>query len=334
MKVFEISIGEHSARLTGYVQDTSRELPALNRCPAILILPGGAYSYCSDREAEPVAVAYMQAGFNAFVLRYTTSNKVPVDQVVRGAVAESEAALTYLRGHADELHIDPDKIAVIGFSAGGHVAAVLGTAGNVRPNVMVLGYANLRDYTHGDKNHEGKPYSILDKISADTPPAFLFATQGDTLVPAVNSLLFAQKLAECKVPYEVHIFAYGDHGASIGTRVLERPDSPANIEVGSWVGMSVTFMNHIFNKDALVPKKEEVTRFCLDMKIRRLMENAESRKIVQVYLPQLVQMYDSNPKCGAISVRSLQLYSNGMFRDETLAEFEKALDKLNPAQSQ
>lgn len=326
MKVFEKPIGNRNAMLTCYVQDFSRELPALANCPAVLILPGGAYCYCSDREGEPVAIAYLQAGFNAFVLRYTTGQDVPMEQVFGNALPEAEQALDYLRTHAGELHILPDQIAAVGFSAGGHLAAALGTYGRVRPNAMVLGYAVASGGVESLHMHADIP---MEKIDEATPPTFLFATQGDRLVPAVNSLLFAQRLAEEKIPYELHIFAYGDHGASIGTPVLNRKEEPANTEVSSWLPMSVTFLHHIFNKDVLVPGKKEVLTFGLDMKIGTLMDNAQSRKVIHDCLPELEAVYAKGPSCGAISIRSLQTYSDGIFPEEKLAVLDRELAKLN-----
>ena len=70
MKITQIPMGAHNAQLTCYLQDPCTEMPALDRCPAILIFPGGAYAFCSDREADPVALAFLNAGYNAFVLRY------------------------------------------------------------------------------------------------------------------------------------------------------------------------------------------------------------------------------------------------------------------------
>lgn len=73
MKITQIPMGAHNAQLTCYLQDPCTEMPALDRCPAILIFPGGAYAFCSDREADPVALAFLNAGYNAFVLRYSVS---------------------------------------------------------------------------------------------------------------------------------------------------------------------------------------------------------------------------------------------------------------------
>ena len=77
MKITQIPMGTHNAQLTCYLQDPCTEMPALDRCPAILIFPGGAYAFCSDREADPVALAFLNAGYNAFVLRYSVSQNCP-----------------------------------------------------------------------------------------------------------------------------------------------------------------------------------------------------------------------------------------------------------------
>lgn len=81
MKITQIPMGAHNAQLTCYLQDPCTEMPALDRCPAILIFPGGAYAFCSDREADPVALAFLNAGYNAFVLRYSVSQNCPVEEV-------------------------------------------------------------------------------------------------------------------------------------------------------------------------------------------------------------------------------------------------------------
>lgn len=214
MNQFTHPVGRRSATLTGYVQQTSSALPNLNVCPAVLICPGGGYAYCTDREAEPVALAFLNAGYNAFVLRYTVSTSCPGAEVFDNALAEAEESLIYLHDHAEELHIDPDKIAVLGFSAGAHLTGALGTMGRIRPAALLLGYGV---YAADGVAMGVQMPNVLNHIDAQTPPSFLFATQGDRLVPASNSLDFASRLAALHTPYEIHIFSYGDHGASLGT---------------------------------------------------------------------------------------------------------------------
>ena len=139
MKIITVTLAPNQAVLTCYLQDQSPKMPNAAIRPAMLVVPGGGYQYCSDREGEPVALAYMAQGFNAFVLRYTADATTPIDK----ALQDGTAAMDYLRANAAELEIDPQQIAAVGFSAGGHLVASLGTLlpKAQRPNALVLGYA-------------------------------------------------------------------------------------------------------------------------------------------------------------------------------------------------
>lgn len=136
MKCFSVNIGPNKAELTCYIHSESRELSNATKRPAVLVFPGGGYAACGDREAEPVALAYMAEGFNAFVLRYSVGPNATFDQ----AFADAECAVKTIRQNEAEWGIMPDRVSVAGFSAGGHLAAALGTMGIERPNAMVLGY--------------------------------------------------------------------------------------------------------------------------------------------------------------------------------------------------
>ena len=139
MKIITVTLAPNQAVLNFYLQDKSPEMPNAAIRPAMLVVPGGGYQYCSDREGEPVALAYMAQGFNAVVLRYTAAETIPIDK----ALQDGAAAMDYLRANAAELEIDPQQIAAVGFSAGGHLVASLGTLlpKAQRPNALVLGYA-------------------------------------------------------------------------------------------------------------------------------------------------------------------------------------------------
>lgn len=234
--------------------------------------------------------------------------------------------MDYLHRNAGDLHIDPEQIAVVGFSAGGHLAASVGTMGRVRPAAMLLGYAV---FSVPGKALGMELPDLLQQVDDQTPPAFLFATQGDHLVPATQSLQFATLLAERKIPYEMHIFAYGDHGFSTGSRHIANPQNPENPESAVWQGMALGFLNHIFNHDVLVPAPEEVKEFCLDMKIGTLLDTPQSAALIQQLLPELAQYVQQEPGSRGISVNDLQFYSNKMFDEEKLAALNEALVKLN-----
>ena len=122
MKVIQKTIGEHAV-LTGYLHEPSQEMGNISAYPAMLVLPGGGFRFCSEREGEPVAMAFFAEGYQAFVLDYTTVTKKP-DAVMGDPMKDTELALKYLRDQTEEWHIAPGKVAMIGFSGGGHLAEI------------------------------------------------------------------------------------------------------------------------------------------------------------------------------------------------------------------
>ena len=150
--------------LTTYVAGTHPSLPFNDKRKAILILPGGGYTACAGIESEPIAHHFLASGFNAFILEYTTlATGSPLWPT---PLIDASAAMKYIRDHAEELHIDPENVFVIGFSAGGHLAASLGTMwdndeieallgiekGYNRPTGMILSYAVTSIDVHGHKS--------------------------------------------------------------------------------------------------------------------------------------------------------------------------------------
>ena len=117
------------AKLIAYVAGVSSEMPFNDKRKAVLIIPGGAYWLQSDAEADPIAHYYMAMGYNAFVLRYSVGRGV--DSVWPKPLLEASAAMKFIRDHAEKFHIDPDYVFVIGFSAGGHLAAAVATSTTV-----------------------------------------------------------------------------------------------------------------------------------------------------------------------------------------------------------
>ena len=243
MKIITVTLAPNQAVLTCYLQDQSPKMPNAAIRPAMLVVPGGGYQYCSDREGEPVALAYMAQGFNAFVLRYTADATTPIDK----ALQDGAAAMDYLRANAAELEIDPQQIAAVGFSAGGHLVASLGTLlpKAQRPNALVLGYAaTLGAMWTVAGRQEPDLHALVDD---DTPPTFLFATQGDALVPVKNSLVFADALADHSIPFALHLFPTGAHGISLATACTSGPEaSRVNPATAQWLPMSVDFLQKLW----------------------------------------------------------------------------------------
>lgn len=197
--------GDPAVTLTTYVHDASPELSNAKLRPAVLVFPGGGYQFCSDREGEPIALAYMAKGYNAFVLRYT------VKKDVETPLHDAETALETIMEKAGEWKVDKSRIAVIGFSAGGHLAAHLSVAGRLRPAAAMLGYPCILD----KKIEDIQLPDLTGKVDATTPPCFIFSTSEDKVVPIANSLDFASALDKAKVPFELHIYQNGEHGLSL-----------------------------------------------------------------------------------------------------------------------
>lgn len=126
---------ERNVSLTAYLQGVEGEFGNIPKRPGILVLPGGGYQMCSDREADPVAFPYLKAGYQVFVLRYS----VKKDALWPQPLEDYDAAMDLIRSRAQEWKLYPDKIAVIGFSAGGHLAGAAATMAKNRPAAAILG---------------------------------------------------------------------------------------------------------------------------------------------------------------------------------------------------
>ena len=228
------------AKAVVYILDQSPEI-SIDRRPLIIVCPGGAYRYTSDREAEAIAMQYTSMGYHAAVLRYSVAPaRFPA------AFLELARTVALIREHGDEWCVDKDKILVSGFSAGGHLAAGYGVFWGedwvnqslgvdreaLRPNGMILAYPVISagEYGHLEsfRNLLGDDYEDETKrrrqslelwVNKDTPPAFIWHTYEDTLVPLQNSLMLVIKMAKQNIPVGFHLFEKGGHGLALGTWV-------------------------------------------------------------------------------------------------------------------
>ncbi|MCL2512803.1 MAG: alpha/beta hydrolase [Oscillospiraceae bacterium] len=263
-KNIELYDGKPHIHMTAYIAEKSKEMRN-NKRGAVLVLPGGGYGFTSDREAEPVAKMFFAAGYNTFVLRYSTGG----DAFMYNSLLDACLAMKIIRDNADEWNIDKDKITVCGFSAGGHLAASLGTLWKlgiiretlgceneyIRPDGMILCYPVI---TAGEKANKGSfrnllknenpaeaelnLFSLEKQVDADTCPAFIWHTADDQSVPVENSLYFCEALSKFKVPFELHIFPRGPHGLSTATaEVANRPEEDIPY-VARWVEMALLWL--------------------------------------------------------------------------------------------
>lgn len=228
---------ERQVTLTAYTQPVGGKFDYITKRPAVLILPGGGYQYCSDREADPVAFAYLKAGYQAFILRYSVGRHAAWPN----PLTDVEQALEMIRTRED-WQVYPDKVAVIGFSAGGHLAAAAAVMAKERPNAAVLGYAVAGEDVKGCNSTAPDTTQFVDR---HTCPCFLFATCTDTLVPVRNSIDFMSALSKAQITFESHIYAYGPHGFSTGDAAVHNPATALCSRASDWVQDSISWLQDV-----------------------------------------------------------------------------------------
>ncbi len=259
MKVFEINLKEkypfldaESANpvLTAYLQYDNMEgaeHPFFFVRPAMIVCPGGGYASISHAEAEPAVVEFLRLGFNVFLLEYSV---LPARWPQ--ALRELAATVDLINTNAEEWNIDKDRIAVSGFSAGGHLAASYCTVRNCEEitsvidpkpvHAAVLCYPVINGehiegfgpgHVHTIRNLSGNPVmteEIQEKFNLDrhvdaniTPPTFIWHTVEDRYVPINNAFSYAKALSNAGVPFEMHIFPGGMHGQATSD-IRSNPD--------------------------------------------------------------------------------------------------------------
>lgn len=243
VKTEKIILNEkRNVTLTTMMPAMEDEFGKIKSRPAVLILPGGGYNICTDSEAEIVAYPYLQAGYHAFVLRYSVSEH----KTWPNPLIDYEQAMDMIRSKAEEWHVIPDKIAVIGFSAGGHLAACAATVARNRPAAAILGYAATGVTLTNLSHPEVAAIVPVEHVDDDTCPCFLFAARDDSLVPVRNTVDFELALIEKGIMYESHIYAYGGHGFSTCDESLS--DGRQCSRVPRWVGDSIEWLEDLFGK--------------------------------------------------------------------------------------
>jgi acetyl esterase/lipase len=220
---------------------------------AVVVCPGGGYGHLAEHEGRPVAEWLNTVGVTAFVLKYRLGPRYKHPAMLQDAAR----AVRTVRARAGEWGLDPARVGILGFSAGGHLASTAGThfdAGkpdaadpvervSSRPDVMILVYPVI---TMREKTHAGSRKNLLgesptpelvallsneEQVTKETPPAFLVHTMTDTAVPVENTLAFVSALRRAGVPFELHLYERGPHGFGLGTA---RPNRPADPVLSTW----------------------------------------------------------------------------------------------------
>lgn len=243
---YTIPLWEHGA--PGALGNEDRDVPTLTVYPpldptksgtAVIVAPGGSYVHlASNHEGRQVANWFNALGVTAFVLKYRLGPRYhhPIE------LGDAKRAMRLVRSRTEEFRIAPDRIGMMGFSAGGHLASTLGThfdngdsqaadpveRVNCRPDFLILGYPVISftaPYAHAASatNLLGENPSLQLRqelsnelhVTSSTPPTFLFSTDADTVVPPENSVSFYLALRKAGVPSELHIFEKGPHGVGL-----------------------------------------------------------------------------------------------------------------------
>ena len=254
------------ATLTVYAREPSGSIADNGRRWGVLILPGGGYGVVAPAEGEPVALAFLAAGVQAFVLNYSVApSRWPQ------AFLEEAAALAFLRSNAGRYGMDPHRIAVCGFSAGGHLAGCLANLWNdpliqerlglapaeVRPDAAILSYPVIS----APLSQNGSTFPILlgealpsgeyarlsleTSVTSANPPTFLWCTWEDGSVPMENTLTYASALRREGVPFDLHVFHHGPHAMGLATPDCARDEAHHDARAAGWHPLCVSWLRSL-----------------------------------------------------------------------------------------
>lgn len=259
--------GDKAATLTAYIQDNIPAQAGRVR-PAVVICPGGGYHMCSEREGEPVALAFAARGFQAFILDYTVIDSGDAAQgsaLLPFALRDLAQAVALVRDRAEEFSVDADRIVLAGFSAGGHLCAVysavsrdwsfaLGigkTCGAIEVSAQILGYPVI-DFScgwPGDDLYEQAlcrdhaDFACAQRlVDKDTPRTFIWHTADDGFVSVRNTLRYVEALEREGVDFDCHIFHHGRHGLSLATDQTGADEEHVDAHVARWVDMAIEWL--------------------------------------------------------------------------------------------
>ncbi len=257
--------GDQNVRLCTYIANNTGDMCVRPR-DAVLVLPGGAYAFLAEREAEPAAKTFLAAGCNAFVLYYSIGENAKYPR----PLVDVSLAICHIRENAEKYNIDPDRIFVCGFSAGGHLAGAIGTLwdreyakatpempfGMNKPRGVILSYPviSMGEYAHeysremicgtgSDAEQWKRECSLELQVGENTVPAFIWQTQNDDCVPIQNAVLYAQALIAHNIPMELHIYPKGPHGMSVATAETSQHDpAKSDPHIGGWVKAALEWL--------------------------------------------------------------------------------------------
>lgn len=299
--------------------------------PTFLIAPGGAYRNCEESEGKPVARAFNELGYNAFILRYSVGKHYkwpyPLD--------DFETAMQFINDHADGYHADPDHIIAAGFSAGGHLVSAAASAAKTKPFAAVLCYGLTAEDTLQFCAPDAPDTSGL--VSFDTRPCFIASSRNDWIVPVHNTTRLIEAFNEYYVDYEAHIYGYALHGFSVGASAGAQGPLFCS-RVGNWVGDCLEWI------DELISGRYRSVRECAQYKdrfsevlstansCRVIFSDTGAAKIIKRRFPVEYLMYQATKaKVGdfmdTVSLRNL--FELMKVSDKTISKMDEALSEIS-----
>lgn len=265
------------SKLTVYLHEEKPEFIHVGKRPFILVIPGGGYEFCSEREAEPSALNFVAKGYHSGVLQY----HVGKFRSFEASLKDAQNALLKIceLSMNDYPSIDASKIAIIGFSAGGHLAAAVSTLSDIKPSLWILGYpAILKSFA---KVMKIDAPSLETCVTSKTPPTFIFSTFEDNVVPIENSLLYMRALEENDVPFEAHIFQKGKHGLSLATKYFGHKQEMIDSRFSRWFDECVEWLEINWLKSPTVEMPADLAEWS----IGELVKEPRNQQLILSFFP-------------------------------------------------
>ena len=244
------------AKLKAYIrEDLSSICDSYKYRPGIIVLPGGGYQYLSYRESEPVVLEFLSRGYNLFLLEYAVTKEEIKKREPEKEVAE---AVAFIRKNKEKFRVKEHNIALLGFSAGGHLALSLGShwekyGASSSPDALILSYPVV---TMGKWSHQGSRdnltrgererieyFSLENQIKATIPPTFVWHTSEDISVPPRNTIMLLSALDSVGAYYEYHIFTKGKHGLSTCRKEVGSVERRAK----EWMDLASSWLEDLFS---------------------------------------------------------------------------------------
>lgn len=288
MKIDSIPLWDDrtDVRLTCFLHTPDAFVPLASKRPALLICPGGGYLSCSrhSNEGDPMAMAFAIEGYQCFILEYSVSRVAPPGKARFPAqLLDLGKAVLTIKAHAEDWDLDPDRISILGFSAGANLCGMYACGAqlpllqkafgvqdeksfSILSSLLIYGLLDYREHekyrksiapTLIPKDHnvgtfgttdpsleEQEAFSPVCHVTAANPPTFIAAAVNDRITPSIQSLEMAMALHKAGVPYELHMFELGDHGFALGRYMFDEYRSDRAHACSKWVDLAKTFLLH------------------------------------------------------------------------------------------